>query len=59
MAYGRSTRAPADDAALQEVGSSCSRARSWQALSPTCRLAVVEQAIRAANDAGDGLPFAL
>jgi hypothetical protein len=62
MAYGLSTRAfadsePADDAA--KADSIRSAARSWHTLSETCRLAIVEEAVRAANDHFDTYPLAL
>lgn len=62
MAYGLSTRAfikggPVEQVAKAEPGRST--ARSWRALSEACRLAVVEQAVRAANERIDGYPLAL
>lgn len=62
MAYGLSTRAfieggPAEQVA--KVDSIRSTARSWRVLSEACRLALVEQAVRAANDRIDGFPLAL
>lgn len=62
MADGRSTRVPADHARFDAAGDRRplrSGSRSWRTLSAACRLAAVERAIRVANDAGDGLPFAL
>lgn len=62
MALGRSTRAPADHVRVDAADDRRpvrSSARSWRTLSAACRLAAVERAIRVANDAGDGLPFAL
>lgn len=61
MAYGLSTRAPIDDPAPQPVvASDCSAlARSWQALSEACRLSIIEQALRPADDRIDGFPAAL
>jgi hypothetical protein len=62
MAYGLSTRAfiedgPAEQAAKAE--SIRSTARSWHALTEACRLEIIEQALRAANDRIDGYPLAL
>ena len=62
MAYGLSTRAFIEDGPVEQVAkteSIRSSARSWHALSDTCRLAVIEQALRAANDRIDGYPIAL
>lgn len=62
MAYGLSTRAFVEDGPFEQVvklQSIRSTARAWQALNSTCRLAVVEQALRAANDRIDGFPLAL
>jgi hypothetical protein len=62
MAYGLSTRAFIEDGAVEQVArteSIRSTARAWQALSEACRLEVVEQALRAANDRIDGYPIAL
>jgi hypothetical protein len=62
MAYGLSTRAfieggPAEQVAkVEELRTT---ARSWRALNHSCRLALVEQAVRAANDRIDGYPLAL
>src|SRR6476646_6694291 len=57
MAYGLSTRAfiengPVEQVAKMEAGQST--ARSWQTLSEACRLEIIEQALRAANDRIDG-----
>jgi hypothetical protein len=62
MAYGLSTRAFIEDGPVEQVtraNALRSTARSWQTLSETCRLAVIEQALRAANDRIDGYPVAL
>ena len=62
MAYGLSTRAfieggPGED--VTKPDSTRSTVRPWRALSEACRLEIVEQAVRAANDRIDGYPFAL
>jgi hypothetical protein len=57
MAYGLSSRAFIEDGPVEQVAraeSIRSTARSWRALSETCRLAAIEQALRAANDRVDG-----
>ena len=62
MAYGLSTRAFVEDGPVDQVArlqSIRSTARDWQALNSTCRLAIIEQALRAANDRIDGFPLAL
>jgi hypothetical protein len=62
MAYGLSTRAFIEDGPVEQVAkaeSIRSRARSWEALSDACRLEIIEQALRAANDRIDGYPIAL
>jgi hypothetical protein len=62
MAYGLTTRAFVEDGPVEQIakaGSLRSTARSWQALSDACRLEVMEQALRAANDRIDGFPIAL
>jgi hypothetical protein len=62
MAYGLSTRAFIEDGPVEQVAkaeSIRSRARSWGALSDACRLEIIEQALRAANDRIDGYPIAL
>ena len=62
MAYGLSTRAFIENgpvvqvAKLQELRTT---ARSWRVLSEACRLAMVEQAVSAANDRIDAYPVAL
>jgi len=62
MAYGLSTRAFIEDGPVEQVAradSIRSTARSWRALNEACRLEVIEQALRAANDRIDGYPIAL
>jgi hypothetical protein len=62
MAYGLSTRAFIEDGPVAQVAKAeagRTTARSWQVLDETCRLAVVERALRAANDRIDGYPLAL
>jgi hypothetical protein len=62
MAYGLSTRAFIEDGPVEQVAKAegmRSTARSWRALNEACRLALVEQAVRAANDRVDGFPIAL
>ena len=62
MAYGLSTRAFIEGGPVELVANADaprSTARSWHALSEECRLAVVEQAVRAANDRIDAFPLAL
>ena len=62
MAYGLRTRAFIEDGPVEQVAkadTTRSTARAWQALSEACRLEVVEQALRAANDRIDGYPIAL
>jgi hypothetical protein len=62
MAYGLSTRAFIEDGPVEQVAraeSSRTTARSWRALSESCRLAAIEKALRAANDRTDGYPIAL
>jgi hypothetical protein len=62
MAYGLSTRAFIENGPVEQVAkaeSIRSRARSWRVLNEACRLAGVEQALRAANDRIDGFPVAL
>ncbi len=55
MAYGLSTRAFIEDGPAGQVAT----APSWRALDETRRLALVEQAVRAANDRIDAFPLAL
>jgi len=62
MAYGRSTRAFIEDGPVEQVARADamrSTARSWRVLDQACRLEIVEQALRAANDRLDGYPLAL
>ena len=62
MAYGLSTRAFIEDGPVEQIAkaeAARSTARSWRALDEACRLALVEQAVRAANDRVDGFPIAL
>jgi hypothetical protein len=62
MAYGLSTRAFIDNGAVELVAkldAMRSTARSWRALSEARRLALVDQAVRAANDRIDEFPLAL
>jgi hypothetical protein len=62
MAYGLSTRAFIENGPVEQVAkldAMRSTARSWRALNEACRLAVVEQAVRAANDRIDEFPLAL
>ena len=62
MAYGLSTRVFIENGPVEQVAkadSARSTARSWRVLSEACRLEVIEQALRAANDRIDGYPLAL
>jgi hypothetical protein len=62
MAYGLSTRAFVENGPVEQVAklaATRSTARSWHTLNSGCRLAMVEQALRAANDQLDPFPFAL
>ena len=62
MAYGHSTRAFIEDGPVEQVAKADamrSTARSWRVLDQACRLEIVEQALRAANDRLDGYPLAL
>jgi hypothetical protein len=62
MTYGLSTRAFIEDGPVEQVAridATRSTARSWRALSEACRLALVEQAVRTANDRIDAYPLAL
>jgi hypothetical protein len=62
MAYGLSTRAFIEGGPVEQVAKLDelrSTARSWRALSEAGRLALVEQAVRAANDRIDEFPLAL
>lgn len=62
MIYGLSPRAFIENGpAVQAMQASASRstARSWRALDPNLRLALVEQAMKPANDLIDAYPPAL
>ena len=62
MAYGLDTRAFVEGGPVEQVNklqSIRSTARAWQALSSACRLAVIEEALRAANGGNDTFPLAL
>jgi hypothetical protein len=62
MTYGLSPRAFIENgAAVQALQAQVSRstARSWRALDPNLRLALVEQALMPANDLVDAYPPAL
>jgi hypothetical protein len=62
MAYGLSTRAFIENGPVEQVAkldAMRSTARSWRALNEACRLALIEQAVRAANDRIDEFPLAL
>jgi hypothetical protein len=62
MAYGLSTRAFIENGPVEQVAkldAMRSTARSWRALNEACRLALIEQAVRAANDRVDEFPLAL
>jgi hypothetical protein len=62
MAYGHSTRVFVEDGPVEQVAKADamrSTARSWRVLDQACRLEIVEQALRAANDRLDGYPLAL
>jgi len=62
MAYGLSTRAFIENGPVEQVAkldAMRSTARSWRALNEACRLALIEQAVRAANDRIDEFPVAL
>ena len=57
MAYGLSTRAFIEDGPVEQVAKAeaiRSTARTWRALNEANRLAIIEQALRAANDRIDG-----
>jgi hypothetical protein len=62
MTYGLSPRAFVEDGpavlAIQALASR-STARTWRALDPNHRLALVEQALKPANDLVDAYPPAL
>jgi hypothetical protein len=62
MAYGHSTRAFIEHGPVEQIARADamrSTARSWRVLDRACRLEIVEQALRAANDRLDGYPLAL
>lgn len=62
MTYGINTRAFMEDGPVEQVArvdSLRTSARSWRILSEACRLSVIEQALRPANDRVDGYPMAL
>ena len=62
MTYGFSTRAFIEGGPVEQVAkaeAARTTARAWRTLSEACRLAVVEQAVRAANDRIDAYPLAL
>jgi len=62
MAYGLSTRAFIEGGPFEQVAkldAMRSTARSWRALDEAHRLALVEQAVGAANDRIDAFPLAL
>jgi hypothetical protein len=62
MAYGLSTRAFVENGPFEQVAKldeMRSTARKWRVLDEACRLALVEHAVRAANDRIDAFPFAL
>jgi hypothetical protein len=62
MAYGLSTRAFIENGPVEQVAKASSirsTARSWRVLGEACRIAIVEQALRPANDRIDGFPLAL
>lgn len=62
MAYGLRTRASIENTPVVQVRMADPGGfseRSWHTLSEACRMEVVEQALRAANDRIDGYPLAL
>src|SRR5881275_937063 len=62
MAYGLSTRVFIKDGPAEQVSkldAMRSTARSLRALNEAARLALIEQAVRAANDRFDAYPLAL
>ena len=62
MTYGLSTRAFIEDGPVSLVAEADSRrstARNWRALDEAHRLALIECALRPANDRVDAFPFAL
>ena len=62
MAYGLSTRAFIEGGPVEQVAKIETlrmAASSWRGMSHACRLAAVEQAVRADNDRIDAFPLAL
>ena len=62
MTYGLSTRAFIEDGPVEQVAklkAGRSTARSWRVLNEAGRLALIERALRPANDRIDGYPMAL
>jgi len=62
MAYGLSTRAFIENGPVEQVAkldAIRSTARTWRTLSEACRLEVIDQALRVANDRIDSFPIAL
>ena len=62
MTYGLSTAASTEDGAaarIEQARQTRSTARSWTVLDRDRRLALVERALRPANDLLDGYPLAL
>ena len=62
MTYGLSTRAFIEDGPAAQVAHASelrSTARAWQALDEACRLDLIEQALKPANDCIDAFPLAL
>ena len=64
MTYGLNTRAPADDSvvvkrALARASGTWGGHQAWRQFDPEQRLALVEQALRPANDLIDAYPLAL
>jgi hypothetical protein len=62
MAYGLSIRAFVESGPVEQVAkldSVRSTARTWHMLSEACRLEVIDQALRVANDRIDGFRIAL
>ncbi len=58
MTYGLGTRARIESGSVGKADGSGVE-RSWSGLSEEARLALVEQAVRAANDRFDAYPLAL
>jgi len=62
MAYGLSTRAFVEGGPVEQVAkldTLRSTARTWHTLSEASRLAVIDRALRVANDRIDSFPIAL